>query len=168
VSESRPLPSADTVNPAPVPATEQPAQAASQRARFLPMAVCVGIVALVSIGLIAWSHIGWHRLQVRAHDVDNLLHEAQQQARQSQWMVEQRVVGNSDPDGSASHLSGGARAAAAAQQLLSMGQPALEAPLHNLQGRLAKAATALELRWREPDAIGAMPIGSGGRLHPLR
>jgi diguanylate cyclase (GGDEF)-like protein/PAS domain S-box-containing protein len=152
VSEPRPPPSPDTVNP---DALAPEAPAAPATTRFLPTAVGVGLVALVSIGLIGWSHMGWNRLQVRAHQVDSLLSEAQQQARQSQWLVEQRVVGNSDPGSSSSHQTSTSKASAAAQLLLDLGQPALDAPLHTLQGQLSKATAALDQRWREPDSMAA-------------
>jgi diguanylate cyclase (GGDEF)-like protein/PAS domain S-box-containing protein len=132
--------------------------ATSASPRFLPLALSVSVVAAVSIGMIGWAHLGWNRLQTRAHEVDHLLQEARQQARQGQWLVEQRVVGNSEPDGEASHQGSAGKAAAAVRQLMDMGQPALSQPLQALQDRLTQAAAALEQRWRDPDAISARDL----------
>ena len=55
--------------------------------RFGPVAVAVAALAAISMGLIAWSHLGWHRLQTQAHAFDTRLSEARFEARQTQWML---------------------------------------------------------------------------------
>ncbi len=56
--------------------------------RFWPLALAVSALALVSMGLIAWSHLGWRGLQERAHAFDTLLAQVQKQARRSVWLLE--------------------------------------------------------------------------------
>ena len=126
--------------------------------RFLPLAACVGILAGVSIGLIAWAHLGWNRLQARAHDVDRLLHEVRQEARQSQLLVEQRVVGNAEPDAEGSTDGRGAKVQAAVSALQGLGQSGLDTPLGLLQTRVARAAQALDQRWHDPDQVSALDV----------
>ncbi len=70
--------------------------------RFGPLALAVSALAAISMGLIAWSHESWGRLQERTHRVDTLLSTVQYQARSSVLEAEQRVLGlptlhNEDP-----------------------------------------------------------------------
>jgi len=147
-----------TAPAAEVPATPAPRAVGLRSPRFLPMAAGVATVAAVSIGLIGWAHLGWSRLQTRAHEVDQLLTTVRQEARQSQWLVEQGVVGNADPDGAGGHASHAARAQSASQQLRGMGLPLLEPSLQDLQKRLAAATQALSLRWQDPDRLSARDL----------
>ena len=55
--------------------------------RFGPVALSVGALAAVSMGLIAWSHLGWNRLQQQAHAFDTHLSAARFETRQAQWLV---------------------------------------------------------------------------------
>ncbi|HYR25123.1 MAG TPA: PAS domain-containing protein, partial [Aquabacterium sp.] len=64
--------------------------------RFGPVAFSVATLAAVSIGMLAWSHQGWHALQEREHTFDALLSSAQLQARRSQWLTDQRLQGRED------------------------------------------------------------------------
>ena len=54
--------------------------------RFGPLAFSVAAIAAISMGLIAWSHVGWNRLQQRAHAFDTRLLEARQEARHTRWL----------------------------------------------------------------------------------
>ena len=54
--------------------------------RFGPVALSVAAIAAISMGLIAWSHVGWNRLQQRAHAFDTRLLEARQEARHTRWL----------------------------------------------------------------------------------
>jgi diguanylate cyclase (GGDEF)-like protein/PAS domain S-box-containing protein len=54
--------------------------------RFGPVALSVAAIAAISMGLIAWSHVGWNRLQQRAHAFDTQLLEARQEARHTRWL----------------------------------------------------------------------------------
>ena len=55
--------------------------------RFGPLALSVGALAAISMGLIAWSHLGWNRLQQQAHAFDTHLSAARFEARQAQWLL---------------------------------------------------------------------------------
>jgi diguanylate cyclase (GGDEF)-like protein/PAS domain S-box-containing protein len=55
--------------------------------RFGPIAVSVAAIAIISMGLIAWSHVGWSRLQQRTHAFDTRLLEARQEARMTRWLL---------------------------------------------------------------------------------
>ncbi len=54
--------------------------------RFGPLAFSVAAIAAISMGLIAWSHVGWNRLQQSAHAFDTRLLEARQEARHTRWL----------------------------------------------------------------------------------
>ena len=54
--------------------------------RFGPLALSVAAIAAISMGLIAWSHVGWNRLQQRAHAFDTRLLEARQESRHTRWL----------------------------------------------------------------------------------
>ena len=54
--------------------------------RFGPLAFSVAAIAAISMGLIAWSHVGWNRLQQRAHAFDTRLLEARQETRHTRWL----------------------------------------------------------------------------------
>ena len=56
--------------------------------RFGPLALAVAALAAISMGLIAWSHLGWNRLQQQAHAMDTHLSAARVEARQVQWLLE--------------------------------------------------------------------------------
>jgi len=56
--------------------------------RFGPLALSVGALAAISMGLIAWSHLGWNRLQQQAHAFDTHLSAARFEAKQAQWLLE--------------------------------------------------------------------------------
>jgi len=81
----------------PPPSKPSPTSAASTAAaaalpmpalgRFGPLAVSVGALAAISMGLIAWSHLGWSRLQQQAHAFDTHLSAARSEARQAQWLL---------------------------------------------------------------------------------
>jgi diguanylate cyclase (GGDEF)-like protein/PAS domain S-box-containing protein len=75
------------VMPSPETLPQPPAMPSPVLGRFGPMALSVAALAAVSMGLIAWSHLGWNRLQQRAHAFDTQLSEARLQARQTHWLV---------------------------------------------------------------------------------
>lgn len=54
--------------------------------RFGPLAFSVAAIAAISMGLIAWSHVGWNRLQQSAHAFDTRLLEARQEAHHTRWL----------------------------------------------------------------------------------
>jgi diguanylate cyclase (GGDEF)-like protein/PAS domain S-box-containing protein len=112
----------------------------------------VATLAAVSMGLIAWSHIGWHRLQQRAHVFDTLLSEAQFQAHQSQWLAEQRALGQLDISFTMVDEPA-AKAYASARQLQDMAPADLDAPLQSLLGKIQLTRSALDQRVQTPPAI---------------
>jgi diguanylate cyclase (GGDEF)-like protein/PAS domain S-box-containing protein len=121
--------------------------------RFGPIAICVAAVAAVSMGLIAWSHMGWHTLQQRAHVFDTLLTQAQFQARQSQWLAEQRVLGQASiSDAMVDEPI--AKAQANVRQLHDLAAPTMEPALANLLSTMVLARQALAQRLRTPANLG--------------
>src|SRR5690606_20108470 len=125
--------------------------------RFGPLAVSVAALAVVSMGLIAWSHIGWSRLQARAHSFDTLLSETQFQAHEAQWLAEQRVLGQTAVD--ASMVGEPAeRALAVARQLQAEAPEELAAPLQHLVDRLGQARQSLALRVQTPPGLNATQL----------
>jgi len=135
-----------------MPAQAKVAQAVPALGRFGPIAWSVATLAAVSMGLIAWSHMGWHRLQQRAHVFDTLLSEAQFQAHQSQWLAEQRALGQSDISFTMVDEPA-AKAYASARQLQDMAPADLDAPLQSLLGKIQLTRSALDQRVQTPPAI---------------
>ena len=70
--------------------SSSPALPSPALGRFGPLALSVAALAAVSMGLIAWSHLGWNRLQQRAHAFDTHLSEARFEARQALWLLTQQ------------------------------------------------------------------------------
>ena len=64
--------------------------------RFGPVALSVGALAAISMGLIAWSHLGWNRLQQQAHAFDTHLSAARFETRQAQWLVTGAVASSAE------------------------------------------------------------------------
>jgi diguanylate cyclase (GGDEF)-like protein/PAS domain S-box-containing protein len=135
-----------------MPAQAKVAQAVPALGRFGPIAWSVATLAAVSMGLIAWSHMGWHRLQQRAHVFDTLLSEAQFQAHQSQWLAEQRALGQLDISFTMVDEPA-AKAYASARQLQDMAPADLDAPLQSLLGKIQLTRSALDQRVQTPPAI---------------
>ncbi len=54
---------------------------------FWPIALCVAALAAISMGLIAWSNIGWHRLQEQAHAFDTRMSVAKLETQRAQWLI---------------------------------------------------------------------------------
>ena len=125
--------------------------------RFGPLAVCVAALALVSMGLIAWSHMGWQRLQERAHVFDTLLSETQFQARQSLWLAEQRALGQTDINAQMVDEPA-TKAYSTARQLLEMAPPDLHVPLQHLLSKLERTRQALHQRLQTPPALNARQL----------
>jgi diguanylate cyclase (GGDEF)-like protein/PAS domain S-box-containing protein len=122
--------------------------------RLVPVVVSVAMMAALSIGLIAWSHIGWSRLQERAHVFDTLLTEVRFQMHQGQWMAEQRALGQ--PDVSQTQIGQSAdKAAATVMQLQEEAPPALDEPLLTLRTHLDEARGALLRRVQQPPGVSA-------------
>ncbi|MBI5927354.1 MAG: EAL domain-containing protein [Aquabacterium sp.] len=122
--------------------------------RFGPIAVSVAAVAAVSMGLIAWSHMGWHKLQQRAHVFDTLLSEAQFQTRQSQWLAEQRVLGQADISDVMVDQPA-AKAQSTVRQLHDLAPPALDPALQHLLSKIDQTRQALTKRLRTPASLDA-------------
>ncbi|MBI2732603.1 MAG: PAS domain-containing protein [Aquabacterium sp.] len=122
--------------------------------RFGPVAVSVAAVALVSMGLIAWSHMGWHRLQQRAHEFDTLLSETQLQVRQSQSLAEQRVLGQTNISDSMVEAPA-AKAQATARQLREQAPPSLDPAMARLLTRIDHARQMLSQRLHAPATTDA-------------
>lgn len=59
--------------------------------RFGPVAACLAALAVVSMGLIAWSHLGWRTIQERSHAFDAQLSSIQFRLHRSQWLVEEAL-----------------------------------------------------------------------------
>jgi diguanylate cyclase (GGDEF)-like protein/PAS domain S-box-containing protein len=130
--------------------------------RFGPTAVCVAALAAVSMGLIAWSHIGWHQLQQRAHVFDTLLSQTQFQAHQSQWLAEQRALGQAEV--SATMVDEPAtKAQATTRALLELAPPSLTPPLQALMQALVRSRSALDQRLQQPNAIHAAQLNAALR-----
>ncbi len=125
--------------------------------RFGPIAVSVAAVAAVSMGLIAWSHIGWHQLQQRAHVFDTLLSETQFQVRQSQALAEQRVLGQTDISDSMVDAPAG-KAQATVRQLREQAPPSLDPALAQLQTRIDQARQTLRQRLQAPASTDAVRL----------
>ncbi len=125
--------------------------------RFGPVAVSVATVAAISMGLIAWSHIGWHKLQQRAHVFDTLLSEAQFQVRQSQWLAEQRVLGQADISIDMVDKPA-ALAQATVRQLHGVAPAALDSPLQRLLDRIDRTRLALTQRLHAPATLNAAQL----------
>lgn len=62
--------------------------------RLGPLAVAVSALAMLSMGLLAWSHHGWASLQERAHEADTLLTATRYESRQGVWLAEEKLRGN--------------------------------------------------------------------------
>lgn len=122
--------------------------------RFGPIAVSVAAVALISMGLIAWSHIGWHELQQRAHVFDTLLSETQFQARQGQWLAEQRVLGQSDISEQMIEAPV-SKARSNARQLLDVAPSSLDPAIQHLQDKIDLTHQALIKRLQSPAGLDA-------------
>jgi diguanylate cyclase (GGDEF)-like protein/PAS domain S-box-containing protein len=125
--------------------------------RFGPMALSVATVAAISMGLIAWSHIGWSRLQQRAHVFDTLLSQTQFQARESQWLAEQRVLGQTSIDAMAVDAPA-AKAIATAHQLRVEAPAEMGDVLSQLLSKLDQTRQALSRRVQTPPALSARQL----------
>jgi diguanylate cyclase (GGDEF)-like protein/PAS domain S-box-containing protein len=125
--------------------------------RFGPIAVSVATVAAISMGLIAWSHIGWSRLQQRAHVFDTLLSQTQFEARESQWLAEQRVLGQTNIDAAAVDAPA-SKAIATAHQLRLAAPPELAPALQHLLAKLDQTRQALGHRLQAPPAMSATQL----------
>jgi len=119
--------------------------------RFGPTAVCVAALAAVSMGLIAWSHIGWHQLQQRAHVFDTLLSQTQFQAHQSQWLAEQRALGQAEVS------------ATMVDEPAAKAPPSLTPPLQALMEELVRSRSALDQRLQQPNATHAAQLNAALR-----
>jgi len=130
--------------------------------RFGPTAVCVAALAAVSMGLIAWSHIGWHQLQQRAHVFDTLLSQTQFQAHQSQWLAEQRALGQAEVSATMVDEPA-AKAQATTRALLELAPPSLTPPLQALMEELVRSRSALDQRLQQPNATHAAQLNAALR-----
>jgi diguanylate cyclase (GGDEF)-like protein/PAS domain S-box-containing protein len=140
-----------TVVPSTFPATELPSPRTPALGRFGPLAVSVATLAAVSMGLIAWSHMGWHQLQQRAHAFDTLLPSAQFQARESLWLAEQRL--NARPGLSLDEVASPmANAIDGAQALHDSAPEEMREPLRALIAQLTLTRQALLTRLAAPTA----------------
>ncbi|WP_290901178.1 EAL domain-containing protein [Aquabacterium sp.] len=147
--------------PSQTPATQAAAVAALPMpalGRFGPLALSVGALAAISMGLIAWSHLGWNRLQQQAHAFDTHLSAARFEARQAQWLL------GSAPEPSASGQPASlitplTRAHNALAALQPHAPEAVKAPLSLLQTQVVAALRQAETAPQDAgmrDAIAAM------------
>jgi diguanylate cyclase (GGDEF)-like protein/PAS domain S-box-containing protein len=125
--------------------------------RFGPIAVSVAAVAAVSMGLIAWSHMGWHQLQQRAHIFDTLLSQSQFQAHQSLWLAEQRVLGQAGIRDEMVEAPV-AKALALVRQIDEEAPDSLKPALNGLHEALDQAHQALAGRMRTPPTVSAADL----------
>ncbi|MFY9459874.1 MAG: EAL domain-containing protein [Aquabacterium commune] len=109
--------------------------------RFGPLALSVGALAAISMGLIAWSHLGWNRLQQQAHAFDTHLSAARFEARQAQWLLGTAPATASQPAPLASPLMRARNALAALQP---HAPEAVKAPLSLLQTQVVAALRQAE------------------------
>jgi diguanylate cyclase (GGDEF)-like protein/PAS domain S-box-containing protein len=125
--------------------------------RFGPLAVAVSTLAAVSIGLIAWSHQGWNQLQQRAHAFDTLLSATQLHARQSQWLTEQRAMGQTHI--TLDTIDAIASKAQETARLLQDNAPeAVQPTLQQLIDKLANARQSLGQRLSSPVMLDASQL----------
>jgi len=125
--------------------------------RFGPTAVSVAALAVISMGLMAWSHMGWSRLQHRAHNFDTLLSQTQVQAHEAQWLAEQRVLGQSSVD-AAMVSAPAAKALEVANSLREESPAELDVALQNLIARLEQLRQKLDQGMQTPAAMEAAQL----------
>lgn len=120
--------------------------------RFGPLAVCLAALAVLSMGLIAWSHLGWRNLQERAHVFDSDMSSVQFRVHRSHWVVEDALrTGRTDPD--IVVLQPLDEAGAVAGRLAGTATPAMQAELDRWAARLRAAENLVLRRWREPARV---------------
>ncbi|WP_375184939.1 EAL domain-containing protein [Aquabacterium sp.] len=138
------------------PATADPLAAprAPALVRFGPLALAVSTLAAVSMGLIAWSHESWGRLQARTHRVDTLLSTVQYQARFSVLETEQRVMGLPTARSEAPYQAM-TEALALARTLHEESPEDLRPAMRALIDELESAADAVRARTLAPPALDA-------------
>nr|WP_236651233.1 EAL domain-containing protein [Aquabacterium fontiphilum] len=121
--------------------------------RFGPLALCLAALAVLSMGLIAWSHLGWRNLQERAHVFDTDLSSVQFRVHRSHWVVEESLRRGTTAPADAVVLRPLDEADAVASRLAGTASPAMQAELDRWAARLRAAEHLVLRRWREPDAV---------------
>ncbi|MEN9452439.1 MAG: hypothetical protein RLZZ369_1498, partial [Pseudomonadota bacterium] len=120
--------------------------------RLGPLAVAVSALAMLSMGLLAWSHHGWASLQERAHEADTLLTATQYESRQSVWLTEEKLHGHSDIS-EATALAPMQTAIKAERQWAQNAVPELRPALDKLGTALGHLAYVQEQRLKHPSQV---------------
>ncbi len=113
--------------------------------RFGPLALSVGALAAISMGLIAWSHLGWNHLQQQAHAFDTHLSAARFEARQAQWLLDTTPDARPDTEHPPASLTTPLTRAHNALAALQPHAPeSVKAPLAQLQAQVTAALREAE------------------------
>ena len=126
--------------------------------RYGPLALSVAALAAISMGLIAWSHLGWNRLQQRAHAFDTHLSDARLEARQTLWLLSQPPASAASAGGLSAPLQ---RADLALAQLRTQAPKELLGPLQRTQQALADAKAASGDPQALPRALQSLDVAIG-------
>ena len=118
--------------------------------RFGPVALCLAALALVSMGLIAWSHLGWRSIQERSHAFDSQLSAVQFRLHRSQWLLEEalRQPASAEDEQLISRPLEEARQMAS--RLAMEDSPRMQGSLTQWMQDLQRAESAVRKRWRQP------------------
>ena len=118
--------------------------------RFGPVALCLAALALVSMGLIAWSHLGWRSIQERSHAFDSQLSAVQFRLHRSQWLLEEalRQPESTEDEQLISRPLNEARQMASG--LAMEDSPRMQGSLTQWMQDLQRAESAVRKRWRQP------------------
>lgn len=127
--------------------------------RLGPLALAVGALAALSMGLLAWSHHGWSALQERTHTAESLLNTARFESRQGVWLTEQRLAGRSNVSVSAAQ-DPIREAIRAGRQWTQSAPTSLKPSLEKLSLALAHLAYLQDERLKHPDKVDASRLAA--------